>query len=72
MARTWRDIFGVDAEISDAVSNTTRTNLYTYVQKGGMSIDFAASEAHMTTDQFRQQMEEYNRAHSSQESLQTV
>ena len=53
-----------DAEIN----NTTRTNLFTYVQKGGMSIDFAASEANMTTDQFRQQMEEYNRS----QNLQTV
>ena len=80
MARTWRDIFGVDQEISDAVSSavssaraderatTTRTNLFTYVQEGGMSIDFAARKANMTTDQFRQQMDEYNRTHN----LQTV
>ena len=76
MARTWRDIFGVDAEINTAVntavSNTTRTNLYTYVQDGAMAIDYAARQANMTTDQFRQQMEEYSRTHSSQESLQTV
>ena len=65
-----------EAEVNTAVSNARaderRTNLYTYVQEGGMSIDFAARKANLTTDQFRQQMEEYNRTHSSQESLQTV
>ena len=76
MARTWRDIFGVDAEISTAVdsaraderANTTRTNLFTYVLNGTMTMDNAARNANMTTDQFRQQMEEYNRTHD----LQTV
>lgn len=72
MARTWRDIFEVDQEISNARAderaNTTRTNLFNYVQKGGMTIDFAAREANLTTDQFRKQMEEYNRSRN----LQTV
>ena len=61
-----------DAEVNNAVSNTTRTNLFTYVLNGTMTVDNAARNANMTTDQFRQQMEEYNRAHCSQESLQTV
>ena len=76
MARTWRDIFGVDAEISNARAderaNTTRTNLYRYAQRGTMTVENAAQEAGVSVDQFRQQMEEYNRTHSSQESLQTV
>ena len=72
MAKTWRDIFGVDQEINNAVSSARaderRTNLYTYVQDGAMAIDYAARQANMTTDQFRQQMEEYNRS----QNLQTV
>ena len=76
MARTWRDIFEVDQEINRAVTtaraderaNTTRINLFTYVQDGAMAIDYAARQANMTTDQFRQQMEEYRRAND----LQTV
>ena len=67
MARTWRDIFGVDDEINTAVADTTRINLYTYVLNGTMTVDNAARNANITTDQFRQQMEEYNRTHSSQE-----
>ncbi|MBQ9437082.1 MAG: hypothetical protein IJU50_02000, partial [Lachnospiraceae bacterium] len=64
MAKTWREIFEIDQEINTAVNtavnaavnNTTRTNLYDYVQKGGMSIDFAAGEAGITTEQFRSEM----------------
>ena len=75
MARTWRDIFGVDAEVDAAVSsaraderaNTTRTIYFSLVQDGDLTIDRAAQKSGMTTDQFRQQMEEYNRTHSSQE-----
>ena len=50
MARTWRDIFGVDQEISSAVSNTTRTNLYLYVQDGDMMLENAARRAGISTD----------------------
>ena len=28
MAKTWRDIFGIDEEIRDAVDDNTRTKLY--------------------------------------------
>ena len=68
MAKTWRDIFEVDQEINSARADERRTNLYTYVQDGAMAIDYAARQANMTTDQFRQQMEEYNRS----QNLQTV
>ena len=60
MARTWRDIFEVDQEINAAVTaaraDERRTNLYTYVQEGGMRIDFAAQEAGISVDQFRTEM----------------
>ena len=69
-----RDVFMelLQPQIDERMRDRDRTNLYTYVQDGAMAIDYAARQANMTTDQFRQQMEEYNRAHSSQESLQTV
>ena len=56
MARTWRDIFGVDEEINTAVENDRRTNLYVYVQNGTMTMDNAALNAGITTDQFRSEM----------------
>ena len=52
MAKTWRDIFGVDDEIEER----TRTNLYIYVQDGAMAIDYAAKQAKVSTDQFRTEM----------------
>ena len=66
----------IDVVVKDAVTTaraderdkTTRTNLFTYVRDGAMNIDYAARQANMTTDQFRQQMEEYRRANN----LQTV
>ena len=73
MARTWRDIFGVDQEISTAVDNTTRTNLYGYAQRGTMTIENAAQEAGITVDQFRIEMNNYiNSQQQSQQQLQTV
>ncbi len=60
MAKTWRDIFGVDQEINTAVNtavnNTTRTNLYIYVQDGDMRLENAARRANVTPDQFRTDM----------------
>ena len=56
MARTWRDIFGVDQEISSARADERSTNLYLYVQDGGMTIDYAARRAGISTDQFRTEM----------------
>ena len=75
MARTWRDIFGVDAEISNARAderaNTTRTNLYTYVQDGDMMLENAARRAGLTEEQFRTEMTNHG-YRVPQESLQTV
>ncbi|MBQ9438173.1 MAG: hypothetical protein IJU50_07550 [Lachnospiraceae bacterium] len=60
MARTWRDIFGVNEEINTAVNtaveNDRRTNLYVYVQDGDMMLENAARRAGITTDQFRSEM----------------
>ena len=50
-------------EIDEKIDNTTRTNLYLYVQRGGMSADFAAKEAGLTVDQFQTQMNEYINSH---------
>ena len=75
MARTWRDIFGVDAEISNARAderaNTTRTNLYIYVQDGDMMLENAARRAGLTEEQFRTEMTNHG-YRVPQESLQTV
>ena len=60
MAKTWRDIFGVDQEINNARAderaNTTRTNLYIYVQDGDMRLENAARRANVSPDQFRTDM----------------
>ena len=65
MAKAWMDIFEpeIDERVNTAVDNTTRTNLYLYVQRGGMSADFAAKEAGLTVDQFQTQMNEYINSH---------
>ena len=46
----------IDEEISGAVDNTTRTNLYIYVQKGIMSVDNAATEAGIPVADFEKEM----------------
>ena len=73
MARTWRDIFGVDQEISsaraDERANTIRTNLYLYVQNGTMTVDNAAKNAGISTEEFRSGMNNYI---NSQKQMQTV
>ena len=56
MARTWREIFGVDDEINLAVANNTRTNLFTYVQDGAMTIDYAARQANLSPSEFEENM----------------
>lgn len=58
MAKTWRDIFKpeIDEWIGNAVDNTTRTNLYTYVQDGDMALDRAAKRAGMSTADFAESM----------------
>ena len=56
MARTWRDIFGVDDEISTARADERRTNLYIYVQDGDMQLDRAAQRAGMSTADFSNAM----------------
>ena len=58
MRNAWMNIFEpeinerVNTAVTTAVDNTTRTNLYLYVQRGGMSVDFAAHEAGMSTADF--------------------
>ena len=56
MAKTWRDIFGVDEEINSAVANDRRNNLFTYVQDGDMPLDRAARRAGMSTAEFEDNM----------------
>ena len=46
----------VTTAVNTAVADTTRTNLYIYVQDGAMAIDYAARQANMTADQFRAEM----------------
>ena len=60
MARTLMDLVRpeIDEEINYAVNLNTRNNLFTYVQKGGMSADFAAKEAGMNTVDFIASMRE--------------
>ncbi|MBO5550417.1 MAG: hypothetical protein J5966_00525 [Lachnospiraceae bacterium] len=74
MAKARREIFGVDEEIntavSSAVNNTTRTNLYLYVQNGTMTVDNAAKNAGISTEEFRSGMNNY--INSQQRQLQTV
>ena len=46
----------IDKEIDDAVRKTTENNLFDYVNKGGMSIDFAASQANKSVEDFKKDM----------------
>ena len=57
-----------DAEVAD----TTRTIYFSLVQDGDLTIDRAAQKSGMTTDQFRQQMEEYNMTHTQAQTAQTA
>ena len=68
MAKAWREIFGVDEEIE----NTTRTNLYLYVQNGTMTVDNAAKNAGISTEEFRTGMNNYINSQQRQQQLQTV
>ena len=43
-----------------------RNDLYDYVRTGDMKIENAARRAGISVDQFRQQMEEYNRSQNLQ------
>ena len=62
-----RDVFmeilkpQIDEQIQQQIQQRDRINLYGFVQRGGMSIDFAAQEAGVTVDQFRQDMDEYQK-----------
>lgn len=61
----------IDVVVNDAVTtaradereNTTRTNLYIYVQNGTMTLTNAATNAGLTVDQFQTQMNEYINSH---------
>ena len=48
------------------IDNIRRNDLYDYVKKGGMTVDFAAQEAGVSVDQFRKQMEEHDRSQNLQ------
>ena len=58
MKNAWMDIF--EPEISERVNiaraDERRTNLYDYVQDGGMTLDYAARRAGLTVDQFLTEM----------------
>ena len=60
MAKTIFDIFKpeIDEKVSDAVKADRTANLFAYVQKGGMTADFAAKESGMTVDDFKASMQE--------------
>ncbi len=76
MARTWRDIFGVDQEINTAVSSARaderRTNLYLYVQNGTMTVDNAARNAGISTEEFQSGMNNYFNSQQRQQTQQTT
>ena len=73
MAKTWRDIFGVDEEIKDAVdtavdaavNNTTRIIYFTLVQDGDLTVERAAEKSGMSTDEFIRSMNEYVRSQNA-------
>ena len=46
----------INGAVNTAVDNTTRTNLYIYVQKGIMSVDNAATEAGIPVADFEKEM----------------
>ena len=46
----------VSTAVSAAVGTTTRKNLFEYVSKGGMTVDFAAKEAEETVEDFIKDM----------------
>ena len=58
----------LEPEINERMRNDRRTNLYNYVQKGGMTIEFAANEAGISTEEFRSGMDNYIKS----QKLQTV
>ena len=72
-----RDVFmeilkpQIDAQIDERIQQhdqqRDRINLYGFVQRGRMNLNDAAEEAGVTVDQFRQDMDEYQK---SQENLQ--
>ena len=61
MASTWMDIFKeeIDEKVNTAVDTTTRKNLFEYVSKGGMTVDFAAKKANQSVEDFVKDMEEH-------------
>ena len=60
MARTIFDIFKpeIDEEINNAVTADRTANLFTYVQEGGMTVDFAAKKADLSVADFIASMKE--------------
>ena len=64
--KVMRDVF-MDI-LKPQIDEHDRINLYGFVQNGTMTVDNAAKNAGITVEQFRKQMEEYNRT----QNLQTV
>ena len=64
-----RDVFMeiLKPQIDERIKQRDRINLYSFVQEGGMTVDYAARKAGITVDQFRRDMDEYQK---SQENLQ--
>ncbi len=50
MARTLMDL--LKPEIDEEIRADRKTNLFTYAQKGGMTVDFAAKEVGMSVTDF--------------------
>ena len=45
--------------VNNAVIENTQSNLFKYVNAGGMSLDFAAQQANMSVEDFTKAMEEH-------------
>ena len=71
MSKTLMEIMEpeINERVSTAVSNDRRANLYLYVQNGTMTVDNAAKNAGISTDEFRSGMNNYI---NSQRQMQTV
>ena len=61
-----------DEEISSARADERRTNLYLYVQNGTMTVDNAARNAGISTEEFQSGMNNYINSQQRQQQLQTV
>ena len=64
MAKTWRDIFHKEIDewiqeaVTVAVSDTHKKDLFLYVSKGFVPVDYAAEHTGMSPELFSQKMKE--------------